>query len=238
MIAPSPFDSSHYDLDVGKASLASLQDVDVVLEELRASDYDVVFVRIDHTHVAVHDALAMRGHAPLETLVTSALGGQALHAARAAPAGVQIHELPVLADAADIDAVSAITLAAIHGTHLHKDARLPEHRTQRLYAAWARNDVTGRAQRTLLARVGRDVIGYLTILQHGSTAVIDLVAVHPDWHARGVGSAMLDTFVSWVRREGFGARVGTQSDNPALALYGRFGFEPVERHWTYHLWRP
>jgi GNAT superfamily N-acetyltransferase len=121
-------------------------------------------------------------------------------------------------------------------SHLHADPRLPAARTRELYAAWARNDVTGRAQRTIVARSERAVIGYLTVLVTPGTAVIDLVAVTASRQGLGVGSALLASFIEWIGGREIAATVGTQADNPARRLYARCGFVPTARHFTYHLW--
>ncbi len=78
----------------------------------------------------------------------------------------------------------------------------------------------------LLARRWReDAVGY-----------VDLLAVHPEWKHRGVGSSLLeaafDRFASAGLRE---AQLGVASDNPRpLRLYERVGMSPRFRFDTYH----
>ena len=133
-----------------------------------------------------------------------------------------------------------ITGEAIRTSHLHADPRLPAERTRALYAAWATNDVTGRAQQTIVARAGRSLIGYLTVVATPATApttaMIDLVAVAAAWRGRGAGAALVAGFVDWLGDRPITATVGTQADNPALRLYARCGFVPTATHVTYHLW--
>jgi mycothiol synthase len=77
----------------------------------------------------------------------------------------------------------------------------------------------------LLARRWReDGVGY-----------VDLLAVHPEWQRRGLGSSLLeaafDRFTSAGLRE---AQLGVASDNPrALRLYERVGMSPRFRADTY-----
>jgi GNAT superfamily N-acetyltransferase len=183
-------------------------------------------------------AVAERHFTRVDHLVTSTLG--TARPARAAPAiaapAIAVEHHDRLGDPGDIEAIAAITSASIQRSHLHADAWLDPEATRRLYAAWARNDVTGRAQRTLLARSAGQVIGYLTVVGGPGTAMIDLVAVTPGWHGRGVGSALLASFIDWIGDRDLVATVGTQADNPALRLYERAGFVPTAHHLTYHLW--
>jgi GNAT superfamily N-acetyltransferase len=233
-VEPSPFDSAHYGLPIGRL----VRDPDDRADELRAalaaarSDrLAVVFVRL-----AAGDplcgVLAGDGHAPVDTLVTSTLGRDR-PAIRGNPA-IAIEHTDRLDDEAALTAIAAITGETIRTSHLHADPRLPAARTRELYAAWARNDATHRAQRTLLARAGRELIGYLTVLASPGAAAIDLVAVTARWHGRGVGSALIAGFIDWAGDRV--ATVGTQADNPALRLYARCGFVPTATHLTYHLW--
>jgi GNAT superfamily N-acetyltransferase len=149
---------------------------------------------------------------------------------------IAVEQHAAIAAERDLDAIAALTATAITGTHLHRDPRLPVDRTRRLYAAWARNDAAGRAQRTIVARDGGEVVGYLSILRTGGTGVIDLIAVDPARQGRGIGTALLASYLEWLRQEGLSGRVGTQSDNPVLSLYRRVGFVPRYRQCAYHLW--
>ena len=230
MIAESPFDSAYFDLRVGRLAVDTAAELDRALDAGRGQ-FDVVFVRA-RDGAPVVETLAARELAPLETLVTSTWRDGAMPTATS-PIAIEQHA--TLAGA-DLEAIAEITAEAITNSHFHHDPRLPKERTRRLYAAWARNDATGRAYRTFVAREGGAIVGYITVLLVGRTAVIDLVAVVPAAQGRGIGSALLSDVVTWLRREGLGARVGTQSDNPALALYGRYGFVPTDRQATYHLW--
>lgn len=231
IVASNPFDTEIFGVRVGRAELSSPADVDPLLSAALAVPLDVVFARALADSPVV-SALERRGHTPLETLVTSTWRpGATLTSTRSA-----VIEHHPRVDETDAAAIAAITVEAISISHFHADPRLPLERTHRLYAAWARNDATGRAQRTIVAREGGAIVGYITVLVRDDTAVIDLIAVDPRRQGRGIGGALLASFLEWAQADGLGARVGTQSNNPALDLYQRFGFVPTERQVTYHLW--
>ena len=242
-VQPSPFDSTHYGLRVGRLVREPGDgpgELAAAIDAARRDGCAVVFARLDDDD-PLRDALDRAGHAPVDTLVTSTLGPEVPAIARTPAVAVEHHDR--LGDPADVAAVAAITVESIRTSHLHADPRLPAARTHELYAAWARNDVTGRAQRTIVARSGAAPIGYLTVLAAPGTAAIDLVAVTSSWRGRGVGATLVASFIDWIaaREAGDGGRpivasVGTQLDNPALRLYTRCGFVPAATHVTYHLW--
>jgi len=251
-VEASPFDAQHYGLPIvrlvrepgdGPAAL------DAAISTARRERHAVVFVRLAGDD-PLRDALHAAGHAPVDTLITSTLGPERpaiSRSAKLAPElapglaprlapGLTIERHARLADPADIAAVAAITGEAMRTSHLHADPRLPADRTRALYAAWATNDVTGRAQHTLVARAGGALIGYLAVVTAPHAAMIDLIAVAAAWRGRGAGAALVGGFVDWIAGRPITATVGTQADNPALRLYRRCGFVPTATHVTYHLW--
>ena len=232
MIEDSAFDSAHYGIKIGRVVPTEPADLDATLATGKARGYAVLFLRVPEEAPVVAE-LAARGIVPCERLVTSTLVTPARPPVRASCA---IEQLDQVTDPAAIDAIAALTGESFRNTHLHVDPRLPQDRTRALYAAWARNDVTGRAQRTILAREGGDIVGYITVVVARDTAVIDLVAVTPARQGAGIGGAMLDALLEWLATTGLAATVGTQADNRALVLYRRYGFVPTQVHATFHLW--
>lgn len=231
-VEDSPFDSGHYGIKVGRLSRIAVDSLDADLRAARGR-YDVLFARVAEDDHAANEALAQLGALRLETLVTLSLVSST---PPATPRRGEVTRHERIEDAAEIERIAAITADAIGGSHLHLDSRLPLVGTRALYAAWARNDVSGRADQTFVARRDGHIDGYITVLVRAGTAIIDLFAVDVVRHGMGTGSALLGAFVDWIRANSLQARVGTQATNPALALYGRFGFEPATREATYHVW--
>jgi GNAT superfamily N-acetyltransferase len=232
----SPFDSKHYGLHVGRLvrdDADGAAELNAAIEAARRDRLAVVFVRLADGD-PLCGVLEREGHAPVDTLVTSTLGRD--RPAIRCNAAIAVEHRDRLEDPADVAAVASITTETIRTSHLHADPRLPVANTRELYAAWARNDVTGRAQRTIVARAGGELIGYLTVLATAGAAVIDLVAVTASWHGLGVGSTLLASFIEWIADRELVATIGTQADNPARRLYARCGFVPTAKHFTYHLW--
>ncbi|HSS01801.1 MAG TPA: GNAT family N-acetyltransferase [Kofleriaceae bacterium] len=235
-IEASPFDSHHYGLPIGRLVRDDSDgpaELSAAIETAQRERFAVVFLRLAEGD-PLCGMLARDGHAPVDVLVTSTLGRD--RGAIRCNDAVAIEHHDRIADPADISAIAEITAESIRRSHLHADPRLPSARTRELYAAWARNDVTGRAQRTIAARIDGELIGYLAVLATPATAMIDLVTVRSDWHGRGVGSRLIASFIEWIGDREIVATVGTQVDNPALRLYASCGFVPTATHCTYHLW--
>jgi GNAT superfamily N-acetyltransferase len=232
----SPFDSKHYGLHIGRFVRDQADgpaELSAAIEAARRERFAVVFVRLAE-HDPLCGMLEGAGHAPVDRLVTSKLGRDRVAIPGNATVAIEHHDR--IEDPADIAAIASITTESIRRSHLHADPRLPAARTRELYAAWARNDVTGRAQRTIVARIEDELIGYLAVLATPGAAVIDLVTVRASWHGRRVGSTLIASFIDWIGDREIVATVGTQADNPALRLYASCGFVPTATHCTYHLW--
>lgn len=240
-ILASPFDSQQYGLHIGRVTAEPsdrLAELEAALA-LAQPEFDVVFLRTQEDSALDRD-LRNRGDKPADVLVTSTLTDvPAVALAPTSKYAIEIHER--VHDEQDLVAIEAISAGVLRRSHLHNDPRLPVERTERYYAAWARNNAIGRAQQTLVARVDGQVVGYLSALIRTSGAdlryVIDLVAVSAAWQGQGVGGALLSKLADLIAQHpGAVATVGTQADNPALNLYRRYGYTPSERHATYHLW--
>jgi [ribosomal protein S18]-alanine N-acetyltransferase len=81
----------------------------------------------------------------------------------------------------------------------------------------------------IVAKVGRDVVGYAGLMMSLTDGHVTTIAVDPTWHRRGVGTRLLLA----LAREAI-ARAATAltlevrlSNKPAQEMYRRFGFVPV-----------
>src|SRR6266545_3760013 len=81
----------------------------------------------------------------------------------------------------------------------------------------------------LVARLGRDVVGYGGVICYGDEAHITTIAVDPAHHRRKFGTRMMFELMSESIR--LGARAVSlevrMSNWGAQRMYGRFGFRPV-----------
>jgi ribosomal-protein-alanine N-acetyltransferase len=80
-----------------------------------------------------------------------------------------------------------------------------------------------------VARVGRDVVGYIGLMVGVDEGHITTIAVHPAWHRHGVGTRLLLVAArEAVARETRALTLEVRVSNKAAqALYRRFGFQAV-----------
>ena len=81
----------------------------------------------------------------------------------------------------------------------------------------------------LVARLGRDVVGYAGLMSYGDEAHVTTIAVDPEHHRRKIGTRLLYELIESAIE--MGARAVSLevrvSNWGAQRLYGRFGFRPV-----------
>lgn len=87
-------------------------------------------------------------------------------------------------------------------------------------------DEAVRATPSSRFRVSRDGTGYALVGRAGERGYVQRLAVHPDHHGRGLGTALVLDGLWWLRRWRVrDALVNTQESNErAVALYERLGF--------------
>lgn len=86
-----------------------------------------------------------------------------------------------------------------------------------------------RTRTYLVARSGRDIVGYGGVMCYGDEAHITTIAVDPSHHRRKIGTRLMYELLQESRRLG-GRAVSLEvrvSNWGAQRLYSRFGFRPV-----------
>jgi mycothiol synthase len=140
------------------------------------------------------------------------------------PAGVRLRPLDVDRDGPALHAVDDASFGA-----------LPDYQPEPLQAFvdehLAVHDVD--VELSCVAEHGAAIAGFLVANRRRDAPVgyIDILAVHPDMQARGLGAALLSTALNRFAAAGLReAQLGVASDNPrALRLYERFGMTPRVR---------
>ena len=88
----------------------------------------------------------------------------------------------------------------------------------------------------LVAKVGREVVGYAGMMCYGDEAHVTTIAVAPEHHRRKVGTRLLYELVRESIRQGARA-VSLEvrwTNYGAQDLYRKFGFRPVGRRKNYY----
>lgn len=144
------------------------------------------------------------------------------------PAGFSLRPVDPARDAPDLHAVDAASFAALpdyqpESLNAFREEHLGAHDFDSAMSRVAERD--GRVVGFLLARHWRD----------DAAGFVDLLAVHPDFQGRGVGTALLESAFARFAASGLReAQLGVASDNPrALRLYERAGMRPAFQSYIY-----
>ena len=76
--------------------------------------------------------------------------------------------------------------------------------------------------------VGSKTAGYFSHKTKGKSVYIDNIQILSSLHGKGLGTLVLRAFLN--EHSDLTIRLTTFQDNPAKRLYGRFGFEVVEKN--------
>ena len=137
----------------------------------------------------------------------------------------------------DGDAVAEIAGSCFRYSRFHLDPHLPRSLADDVKREWIHSYVEGRrGVEVLVASDGERPTGFLAVLEDGDARVIDLVGVDTSRQGRGIGGALVATFIERHGPHARELRVGTQLANASsLRLYERLGF--VVSHSAYVLHR-
>ena len=195
--------------------------------DLARLGYAFVSIRVPATAVAQVSALRQVGAREIECLVTFARTLDLV--AVQMPDGIEI------ATYEDAEGCAEVGRQAFRSDRFHQDPELDEAGADALKAAWMRNACLGRAERVLVARAGRRILGANACIRNGDEAVIDLIGVLPEAQGRGLGRQLVDAALASYSGSAARMVVGTQATNTAsVALYRSAGFSPVDEKITFH----
>jgi GNAT superfamily N-acetyltransferase len=81
--------------------------------------------------------------------------------------------------------------------------------------------------------------GYTSIEDRDDAIIVRELVLLPEFHGRGIGTAILHETIERARSRGIPVHLGTHHQNRALNLYRRMGFRDVDRTDTHVLleWR-
>lgn len=164
--------------------------------------------------IALEDA----GFRCVDSLITLAFAG-------AAPQTLDPRVM--VAEAGDLESIVDLSQGLFDQTRYALDPWMPPGAADRVVAAWVRNNLQGRADRTWLAKVDGEAAGFLSSLWRPEQghAVIDLIAVDRRFQGKGLGRALTLAMVSHYFGTAPKITVGTQAANlSALSLYQAAGF--------------
>lgn len=83
------------------------------------------------------------------------------------------------------------------------------------------------AEETTIIQVGECSAGYFCIKENSGERYLSNIQLEPQWQGKGLGSAVLKTILAISEPKP--VRLMTFTDNPAMKLYERLGFEVIEK---------
>jgi len=248
IVEESKWDSEHFGMKIGKARFlyfsptCSLDHRVLLLQELRnvlaSENYDLLFVRTPLTEMLTVNALEKQAAILTDVLMTFYKDLSVLKSPSVSINGIKIEE----ASERDIDRLSRIAEDSFKFDHFHTDPFLSRQKSDELYAKWAANSLLGLADKVLVAKKDKDLIGFITckincLGQKSAYGLIDLVGVANKSRCMGIGTLLVSKALKWFRGKVSSVYVGTQAGNIApMRLYSKLGFKPIYSEATMHLW--
>lgn len=205
--------------------------VAAVVRELGGSGDAFFFAKLATSSVSACATLTNAGFYVVDTAITLAWkGGGTIDSA-----DVEVGPMRP----AQGDAVLDIAAKAFRWSRFHLDPRISTELANRIKREWMANYVSGaRGSAVYTAEAGGRIAGFLAVIEssHGAkAAVIDLLAVAPEFQGRGVGVALVRKFIEDWKDRASELKVGTQAANiRSLRLYENCGFRTAESAFVLH----
>jgi len=146
----------------------------------------------------------------------------------------------------DRDAILAMAATAFERNRFASDPHLDTHMAEEIYIRWTDNCLSGKRGDWVGVRIiDGEPAGFITCLLQPiqgshmpmSVGVIDLIAVNPKYHGRGVGMELVHAAQNWMGVHSALHTVGTRCDNfQALSLYLKAGFRIYSSKVGMHAW--
>lgn len=155
----------------------------------------------------------------------------------------EIPELPLspvvrAAREEDLGVLRAIARKGHQDTRFYFDSHFNRAKCDLLYETWVEKSFRGFAQMMMVAEIGGTPVAYITGQLDGANAQIGIIGVAEGQRGAGLGSLVVNHFLSWASLKGAGrATVVTQGRNVrAQRLYERSGFVTASCQLWYHRW--
>jgi len=133
--------------------------------------------------------------------------------------------------------VLAIAETCFVYSRFHLDPLISNDVANKIKREWVANYLCGeRGEKIFVAKLDSKVVGFNAVLKiNDSARMIDLIGVDKNYQGRGVGRALVESFVTDSYDEYAYLRVGTQIANtPSINLYERCGFKVVGASYVLH----
>lgn len=143
-----------------------------------------------------------------------------------------------IATSNDLDKVKLLARSNHTDSRFFKDIKFDKKISEKLFELWIDRNINSDSSIILVSEIDLDVSGYIAISLQNNIGVIDLIGVNPKFRGLGIGVKLIYSSLDWFRKNKVNSvNVVTQGTNiPALRMYFKCGFAPVQSKSWYHLW--
>lgn len=119
-----------------------------------------------------------------------------------------------------------------------KDPNFDKIKSEKLFELWIMKCFNGNNSTIIISKLNSELAGYISISFTNTTGVIELIGVNDQFRNRGIGNSLIFYAFEWFKKHNIHeVNVVTQGTNiPALRMYCRCGFYPIQAKSWYHLW--
>ena len=143
-----------------------------------------------------------------------------------------------LAQPDEMERVASIAYRAFESFRLRVDPQIPASRARHSRREWVRNGFKGRAEAIYVAEMENLPLGFVLLRSKtdtGRTGEIELIAVDPAFHGRGIGKVLVAEAIRHYQGRTSEIHVGTQAKNlRAIGLYTGMGFSVIRSELSFH----
>lgn len=152
-----------------------------------------------------------------------------------------IHEnISIFEGAEPPEDLIALALLAGRNGRFGNDPKISEKTYNKLFKCWIMNSVKKViADEVLVYKKDEEIVGFATIKIEGDKGYAPLLAVKREYEGKGVSYALMRAIETrLLENDCKYVLSGTQDINKkALAAFKRYGAEPQEGEYVYHLWK-
>jgi dTDP-4-amino-4,6-dideoxy-D-galactose acyltransferase len=138
----------------------------------------------------------------------------------------------------DLDKVKSLARFNHTDSRFFKDSRFDKVISEKLFELWIDRNSSSESAIILVSEIDLVVSGYIAISFQNNIGVIELIGVNPKFRGLGIGVNLISSSLDWFRNNNINTvNVVTQGTNiPALRMYHKCGFAPIQSKSWYHLW--
>lgn len=139
---------------------------------------------------------------------------------------------------AKIGQLEDLAVVSSQYSRFRRDPKILPSKTDEMFRLWIRKAMQDLNNHAIVIKQIQDTTaGMISIKTQSRTSIIELVSVATEFHRQGIADEMMEACLSKVRRLGSEKiQVVTQQENPAACkLYGKHGFQVIDRKYIYHL---